>query len=178
MEYSKEATAGSRDPVVNFATLARRLGVSSAVMTNWKARGISKEGALAAEGIFGCSATWVLEGKGSPGSAAAAGADAPSGRAVRFAAPPPPPPADFADRHEVSDSDWAALTAVKTLFTHDEIEEMKSRAMSKLQETAAMLQAQQMKAYIKAGGPAVEPPDREKLINTPEQSPARRRSGI
>lgn len=74
-----------------------------------------------------------------------------------FAAPPPAPPPDFADRREVSDSDWAALTAVKTLYTHDEIEDMKTRAMEKLQETTAMLRRQQAKAASTAR-PATAPP--------------------
>lgn len=39
------------------------MGVTPAVMSNWKARGISKEGALAAEAKFGCSAHWLLTGK-------------------------------------------------------------------------------------------------------------------
>ena len=42
--------------------LAEALGVSSATMTNWKSRGVSKDGALAAEQLFGCSPRWVMEG--------------------------------------------------------------------------------------------------------------------
>lgn len=141
LDHAKEVTADSREPVATFAALGRRLGVSSAVMTNWKARGISKEGALAAEVSLGCSATWVLEGKGPSRSGAHLGPMTVEATG-RISPPPPASPPDFSDRREVSDSDWATLTAVKTLYTHDEIEDMKTRAMEKLQETTAMLRRQ------------------------------------
>lgn len=55
----------SPDPrVTDFPSLQVALGISSATLTNWKRRGVSKEGALAAETAFACSATWVLEGHG------------------------------------------------------------------------------------------------------------------
>lgn len=38
------------------------LGVSAATMSNWKTRGMSKEGALRAEAVYGCSAHWLLTG--------------------------------------------------------------------------------------------------------------------
>lgn len=43
-------------------------------------------------------------------------------------APPPPPPSNFADRHEVSDSDWATLEAVKLLIPEHELAELRARA--------------------------------------------------
>lgn len=39
-------------------------------MTNWKKRGISKEGAITAEQELGCSVNWVLTGEGAEDSAA------------------------------------------------------------------------------------------------------------
>lgn len=45
------------------SSLARAMNVSPAVMTNWKARGISFEGAVNAEGLFGCSAWWLMNGE-------------------------------------------------------------------------------------------------------------------
>ena len=40
------------------------MGSTPQVIKNWEARGVSKEGALAAEKAFGCSPLWVLEGVG------------------------------------------------------------------------------------------------------------------
>lgn len=62
LEYAKTATANSRDPILSFKDLGDRLGVTSAVMSNWKARGVSKAGAIAAEREFGCSADFILRG--------------------------------------------------------------------------------------------------------------------
>lgn len=45
------------------ATLARALNVSPQVVTNWKGRGVSQDGALLAERAFGCSASYILDGK-------------------------------------------------------------------------------------------------------------------
>jgi hypothetical protein len=94
-------------------------------------------------------------------------------------AEPRSPPPDFSDRREVSDSDWAALTAIKTLYTHDEIEEMKGRAMEKLQETADMLRTQQQRAHGKPPRAQLARtethPDRERLLN-PADEPASKRS--
>lgn len=59
--------------VQTFADLSARMGVSSAVMTNWKARGLSKEGALKAANAFKCSANYLLDGadvRGGPLTAA------------------------------------------------------------------------------------------------------------
>ena len=48
--------------------LIARLGVTSATFTNWKARGVSKHGAITASIVFGCSVEYVLTGA-SPASA-------------------------------------------------------------------------------------------------------------
>jgi hypothetical protein len=66
LNYARRSTAGLplASRLVDFQALQARLGVSSAVMTNWKARGISKEGALQAQEALGCSATWLLSGDG------------------------------------------------------------------------------------------------------------------
>lgn len=52
----------SRARVQDFGDLQTALGVSSAVMTNWKKRGVSAGGALKAEELVGCLAQWVLAG--------------------------------------------------------------------------------------------------------------------
>lgn len=64
LDYAKRHTAGSLHPVSGFPALQVRLQVSSASLTNWKQRGVSKEGAIKAEKEFGCSVNWVLTGKG------------------------------------------------------------------------------------------------------------------
>lgn len=67
LKCAQEATRGQRRAVTDFKDLGARLGESSAVMTNWKSRGISKAGALKASRLFGCSASWLMDGKGDPG---------------------------------------------------------------------------------------------------------------
>ena len=51
---------GISDP----SDLARALGVTHQVVTNWQSRGISKDGALTAQGVLGISATWIKDGTG------------------------------------------------------------------------------------------------------------------
>lgn len=45
------------------AALAKALNVSEQVVTNWRSRGVSRAGAMAAQQRWGVSANWVLEGK-------------------------------------------------------------------------------------------------------------------
>lgn len=71
LNCAREATRGHRGAITDFKGLGSRLEESSAVITNWKSRGISKAGALKAARIFGCSATWLLDGKGDPGTSTA-----------------------------------------------------------------------------------------------------------
>ena len=64
LQFATASTKGQRNAVVDWKTLGRRLAVSSAVMTNWKKRGISEGGALDAEAKLGCSASWLRSGRG------------------------------------------------------------------------------------------------------------------
>lgn len=64
LSYAREKTLGKPGAITEFSDLIRVMGVTSAVMTNWKSRGISKQGALDAERLWGCSASWVLDGSG------------------------------------------------------------------------------------------------------------------
>lgn len=66
LDYARRATAhrNPADRVATFADIGVRLDESSAVMTNWKARGISRDGALEAQRRFGCNAWWLLTGEG------------------------------------------------------------------------------------------------------------------
>lgn len=67
LEYVQRSTAKlppSRR-ITDWAGIQRRMGESSATMTNWKNRsGLSKQGALKAQELFGCSAVWLLTGEG------------------------------------------------------------------------------------------------------------------
>lgn len=64
LRYAITASEGQRHAITDWKTLGRRLGVSSAVMHNWKKRGISADGALEAEAKLGCSASWLRSGRG------------------------------------------------------------------------------------------------------------------
>lgn len=64
LDFAKSSTAATNDPVTSYNALAVRLDISLATLTNWKSRGISKDGALDAEREFGCLATWLLDGTG------------------------------------------------------------------------------------------------------------------
>lgn len=55
-----EAAHGERE----MQTLGDLVGASSQTLTNWKTRGVSKQGALAASKAFGCSAAFILDGIG------------------------------------------------------------------------------------------------------------------
>lgn len=46
------------------SAVARLLNVSPQTVKNWEARGISKVGAIAAQNVIGCSASWLVLGKG------------------------------------------------------------------------------------------------------------------
>ena len=62
MEVAREKTKGDASPVRELPDLIVRLDISPQVLTNWKRRGVSKEGAIKAEAEFGCSVQYVLEG--------------------------------------------------------------------------------------------------------------------
>ncbi len=64
MDFARRATQDTRNPVLKESDLAFVLHASPQTMTNWKARGVSKLGALAAERQFGVSSLWVLDGTG------------------------------------------------------------------------------------------------------------------
>lgn len=66
---------------------------------------------------------------------------------------PPPPPPGFADRHEVSDSDWATLEAVKLLMTDQEIASLRRRASAVQQKALEQLLELQRAAEDRAKKP-------------------------
>jgi len=64
LEYARRATSamGAKRKVLDYGDLATQLDVTSAVMTNWKARGIAVPAAVNAQRLFGCNVLWVLDG--------------------------------------------------------------------------------------------------------------------
>ncbi len=63
LDAARVATAADRHPVETWAHLRERMGQSSGAFANWKTRGISKEGAIAAEQLFGCTVQYVMTGE-------------------------------------------------------------------------------------------------------------------
>jgi hypothetical protein len=59
---AKEATANTKQPISRPSDLARHMTESPQRIHNWQVRGVSKEGALKAETLYGVSANYVLEG--------------------------------------------------------------------------------------------------------------------
>ena len=50
--------------VMNSSALAAALFQSDGTVGNWASRGVSGPGAMKAQAVFGCSALWVMQGKG------------------------------------------------------------------------------------------------------------------
>lgn len=63
-EWATDKGALDGQGVREWADLRRVLDVSDGRLTNWKRRGISKEGALLAHRLFGCDPNWLLTGEG------------------------------------------------------------------------------------------------------------------
>lgn len=113
MAAAQKATQKAKDAIQRPADLARHMNESPQRIHNWQARGVSKEGALKAEVLYGVSATYILEGTelrtGTPGG-------------------PPLPPPDFSDRREVTDTDWGLLQDVRLVMSDQELNELRERA--------------------------------------------------
>lgn len=62
IEWALNKSEANPRPAESIQDLQVRLGVSSATFTNWKTRGVSKQGALDAAREFGCSTTWLMHG--------------------------------------------------------------------------------------------------------------------
>ena len=68
LQAAQAATAdlGPARRVDSEAKLRKHLNISSGTFTNWKARGVSKDGLLAAEKKYGRSASWIQTGTDGP----------------------------------------------------------------------------------------------------------------
>jgi hypothetical protein len=62
MEAAKKATAGTSQPISRPSQLARAMNESPQRIHNWQERGVSKEGAIKAEKLYGVSVNHILEG--------------------------------------------------------------------------------------------------------------------
>ena len=116
------ATKGSTRPVRAWADLAVWLDVSPQTMTNWKNRGVSTEGALAAERAFGCLAVWVLEGL-APTIPPAAPGTAAEPAPPNYNAPP--------QTRALTESEWHLLEDIEALPKEDQkevLEDIRRRA--------------------------------------------------
>lgn len=64
---ARQATRDTAAPVTDFKTLGRHMEVSPQTITNWKDRGVSRDGAIKAERLYRVSVDWVLTGQ-NPGN--------------------------------------------------------------------------------------------------------------
>jgi hypothetical protein len=66
LNFARDSTknASAQNRLHTWPDIERRLGITSAVVSNWKMRGISKPGAFDAQRILGCNAWWLLDGEG------------------------------------------------------------------------------------------------------------------
>jgi|GEM_PF-1517880 len=131
LEHARLATAGTRRPVRSWSELQGALNVSSAVLTNWKRRGISQAGAIEAEKLFGCAASFILSGA----------------VPATHHTPPPSPPSDFRDdQTQPTVSEWDILDSIRA-FPQEERDkiraELRSRAEYWKRITDEMLSAHQ-----------------------------------
>ena len=102
--------------------VAERCGVSEQAVSNWKRTGkISKENLAVVSEMTGWSVRRLLTGAD----------DLPHA--------PPIPPRDFADRREVSDSEWDTLQAVKVLFTPEQMADLRKQAAAAAERVRAVM---------------------------------------
>lgn len=109
-------------------SLAKRIGKAPAQVSQWvnRTRTITEETARDIERTLKRPTGWM---DSDPKPQATTGSYIVSPPAIgRHPAPPPMPPRDFADRHLVSDSDWALLQDVKTAATPAELATIRKRA--------------------------------------------------
>lgn len=64
LECARAATKGEPNPVRSSSDLWKSLGETAQRIGNWKRRGVSEAGAIAAEAKYGCSPSFILRGEG------------------------------------------------------------------------------------------------------------------
>lgn len=104
------------------AALAVHCRVSSQAVSGWLRTGrITKKNLELATAFFGHGPSFTSK-------AVAARTSGGEYRATAPCTPPPPPLRNFADRHDISDTDWALLQDVKDGATPAEFEAIRNRA--------------------------------------------------
>jgi transcriptional regulator with XRE-family HTH domain len=110
-------------------------GVSSSVVSQWLGKGTKEIKSIgdtaAAERLAqatGYALLWIAKGQGPKKAPAAPRAPAPATTTVLTAQEPAPPGPRFADRMQVSPSDWALLQDIKVAATAAEIADLRARA--------------------------------------------------
>jgi transcriptional regulator with XRE-family HTH domain len=110
-------------------------GVSSSVVSQWLGKGTKEIKSIgntaAAERLAqatGYALLWIAKGQGPKKPAPAARAPAAPATTVLTAQEPAPPGPRFADRMQVSPSDWALLQDIKVAATAAEIADLRARA--------------------------------------------------
>lgn len=94
----------------NQSAFAAEIGTTSAVVSNWKSRGMPAEQHGVVATALGISVDQLL------------------GIAVATGTPPPLPPRDFNDRQAVSDSDWGVLQDVRLVMSDEQLAELRNQA--------------------------------------------------
>jgi transcriptional regulator with XRE-family HTH domain len=114
--------------------LQQAAGVSSSVISQWLGKGTKEIKSIgdtaAAERLAqatGYALLWIAKGQGPKKPAAAARAAAHPTTVLKAEEPAPPGPR-FADRMQVSPSDWALLQDIKVAATAAEIADLRARA--------------------------------------------------
>jgi transcriptional regulator with XRE-family HTH domain len=114
--------------------LQQAAGVSSSVISQWLGKGTKEIKSIgdtaAAERLAqatGYALLWIAKGQGPKKPIAAARAPAHPTTVLKAEEPAPPGPR-FADRMQVSPSDWALLQDIKVAATAAEIADLRARA--------------------------------------------------
>lgn len=105
--------------------IAEACGITEQAVSNWKRTGkITKENLRIVSAMTKWSVHRLLTGEKDP---------------------PPPPASNFADRHEVSQSDWALLQDLKTVFSPDELKAIQDKAHAAQERAMALIAARKEK---------------------------------
>lgn len=94
----------------NQTAFAAQIGTTSAVISNWKSRGMPADQHSAVATALGISVDQLL------------------GTAPGGGTPPPLPPRDFNDRQAVSESDWGVLQDVRLVMSEEQLKELRNQA--------------------------------------------------
>lgn len=112
----------------NQTAFAAEIGATSAVVSNWKKRGMPADQHSTVAAALGISVDQLLGG------------------AVVSGSPPPLPPRDFNDRQAVSESDWGVLQDVRLVMSDEQLQELRNQA-----ERIRRIAREQMASVSSAG---------------------------